>query len=126
MCQYLHSYIVTAAIDIDLPKEWDAMPPDTPYIMVTLDVNSDEYASVKKHFENTLSQTYQIVTIKRVQNPLLYMQYMIKKRVMDENNPKAVQNERNLFHGCSGDVTTKISHQGFNRSFAGLHGKFNE
>ena len=99
------------------------MPPNTPYLMVTLHVNSDEYDSVKKLFESTLSRTCKIVTIKRVQNPILYKQYMVKKRDMDEKNPKTVQNERKLFHGCDEDVTKKISHQGFNRSFAGKHGK---
>ena len=116
-------HCVTAITDIGLPKEWDPMPPNTPYIMVTLDVNSDEYSSVKKHFESTLSRTCQVVEIKRVQNPVLYKQYMVKKKDMDQKNRKTVPNERNLFHGCSGDVIKNISHQGFDRGFAGQHGK---
>ena len=91
--------------------------------MVALDEKSDEYSSVKKHFENTLLRPYRIITIKRIQNPVLYKQYMVKKKDMDKKNP---QNERKLFHGCSEDVTEKISHDGFNRSFAGKHGNYDE
>ena len=107
--------------DDDFPKKWDHMPLDEEYRMVVLDVNSDEFSAVKKSFESTC-KTYQIVEIKRIQNPVLYRQYMVQKMHMDKKNPKTV-NERTLFHGCSGNVTKDISHKGFNRSFAGLHGK---
>ena len=54
--------------------------------MVNLDVNSDEFSSVKKSFEDTCPspQTYQIVKIERVQNPVLYRQYMVQKMNMDQ------------------------------------------
>ena len=91
-----------------------------------MDVNSDEFSSVKKSFQDTCPspQTYQIIKIERVQNPVLYRQYMVQNEHGSKN--PTIQNERNLFHGCSGNVTklTKdISHKGFDRSFAGLHGK---
>jgi len=63
-----------------------------------------------------------VVKIERVQNKVLYRQYMVKKKAMDQQNQN-IQNERSLFHGCSRDVAEKICHQGFNRGFAGKHGK---
>ena len=107
----------------NLPKEWDPMPPKTTCQMVTLDVNSSEYSTVKKYFEKTTLHTYQFVKIECVQNPVLYQHYMVKKSDMDQRNPANIENERKLFHGCSGDVTEKICHQGFNRNFAGKNGK---
>lgn len=115
-------FALCTAVD-DLPKEWDPMPPKTSCLMVTLDVKSDEYSKVKIYFENTMSQVHRIIEIKRVQNPTLYKQYMVKKKDMDQRNPKTIKNERRLFHGCSGDVIEQISHLGFNRSFAGIHGR---
>lgn len=111
------------ATDDDLPKEWDPMPPKTTCNLVTLDVKSNEFSVVKQCFENTMSQMHQILKIERVQNSVLYRQYMVRKKDMDQRNPKTIQNERMLFHGCPGDVTEKISHLGFNRSFAGKNGK---
>ena len=99
-----------------------------------LDVKSKEYNNVKTLFESSmpnqlpvwttydLSHWHQIVKIERIQNPLLYSQYMGKKKAMDLHNPKGHPNERRLFHGCPKDIAEKISHLGFNRSFAGKNG----
>ena len=99
------------------------MPPKKTCLMVPLDVNGSEFSTVKQYFEQTMSQAHQIVKIERVQNSELYKQYMIKKNAIEQRNPMT-ENERKLFHGCSGDVTEKICHQGFNRSFAGKNGKY--
>lgn len=91
----------------------------------TLDAQSKEYKDVKALFESSLpSPSPTIVNIERIQNPLLYSQYVTRKKAMDLHNPKGHQNERRLFHGCPQDVTEKISHLGFNRSFAGKNGKY--
>jgi len=105
--------------------------------MVTLDVTGIEYREVKALFEVTVLVTqvrnfwtpssrqdhdYKIVKIQRVQNPQLYHQYVTRKKGMDQKNPSSYQNERRLFHGCPKKVAELISHQGFNRSFAGKNG----
>ena len=104
--------------------------------MVTLDDTGTEYREVKALFEGTVlvtqfkslwtsssrKQDYQIVRIQRVQNAHLYHQYITRKKGMDQQNPSSYQNERRLFHGCPKDVAELISHQGFNRSFAGKNG----
>ena len=130
------------AVACELPKEWCPMPDGCVCHYEPLDAKSKEYNDVKNLFESSmpppnppsnttvkwawtkqdLNQYHQIVKIERIQNPLLYSQYMGKKKAMDLHNPKGHQNERRLFHGCPKDVAKKISHLGFNRSFAGKNG----
>ena len=64
-----------------------------------------------------------IVKIQRIQNPMLYAQYIAKKKVMKKHNLPGFQNEQRLFHGTPADICPKINQQGFNRSFAGKNGK---
>ena len=126
--------IVYIFVACDLPSEWCPMPEGSICHFEPLDVKSKEYNDVKTLFESSTSkpftirsiynQRYQILKIERIQNPQLYSQYMGKKKAMDLHNPKGHQNERKLFHGCSKDVAEKISHLGFNRSFAGKNGSY--
>ena len=116
------------------------MPKGIACHVVALDPKSTEYGEVKSKFEKTITpqqhvsplhtmlayppsgQHYQIIKIERIQNPFLYAQYVAKKKTMDQHNPSGIMNERELFHGCPGDVVEKIGHHGFNRSFAGKNG----
>jgi len=122
---------------MDLPSGWSPMPDGMVCDMITLDVTGTEYREVKAMFEVTVLVTqiqsfwassrrqdhgYKIVKIQRVQNKQLYHQYVTRKKGMDQQNPNGYQNERRLFHGCPKDVAELISHQGFNRSFAGKNG----
>jgi len=108
--------------------------------LITLKPTDQEYVDVKTKFEASLasphgsvhsaiayagysSQYNNIIEIKRVQNIVLYAQYVARKKTMDQQNPPNTINEKELFHGCPKDVVDKISHQGFNRSFAGKNGK---
>ena len=108
------------------------MPVDTNGIekhvhLVPLIAGSPEYNYVESQFNKTMRKglSYnQIVNIQRIQNPVLYHQYIIKKREMDKRNPPGHQNEQWLFHGTSPDTLDKINTQGFNRSFAGKNGTF--
>ena len=114
------------------------MPQGATCHVVALDPEATEYDEVERKFETTMSsskikqqqpsshntggQWSKIVKIERIQNPFLYAQYVAKKKTMDQHNPPNVVNERELFHGCPGDVAEKICHHGFNRSFAGKNG----
>jgi hypothetical protein len=57
---------------------------------------------------------------------VLLNQYTKDKEIMDETNPLGTQNERQLWHGITLQMTqhgpmpvTAINARGFNRSFAG-------
>ena len=86
--------------------------------LVQLDANGDEYKKVERRFH--LTQPGSIVTIERVQNPVLYGIYAVKKNKMDEQNGS---NEQLLFHGTAAKNVADINDKGFNRSFAGTHGE---
>ena len=95
--------------------------------IVDLQPSDAEYNTVSTAFTSTMPPAggdvwKSIVKIQRIQNPALYAQYAGRKKIMEKDNPK-VAIEKRLFHGCKGEVTTNIYHQGFNRSFAGANGK---
>ena len=95
--------------------------------VVDLQPSDTEYQTVCTAFTNTLPPAggnvwKSIVKIQRIQNPTLYAQYAGRKKIMEKENPN-ITIERQLFHGCKGEVIKNISHQGFNRSFAGANGK---
>jgi hypothetical protein len=65
----------------------------------------------------------EIIRIERIQNERWYMQYVahwkdFKKRLNADT-------ERHLYHGCCEESCNPIIADGFNRSFAGVNGKFN-
>ena len=131
---------------VERPPNWKDMPQGTTCSLITLTAADQEYKDVKSKFDATMSalaaaaaplmtasvhhsayfysggQYNNIVKIERVQNVMLFAQYVTKKKTMDQKN--AASNEKELFHGCPRDVVDKITHQGFNRSFAGKNGIF--
>ena len=111
---------------IPLPNYWAPMLPDpqtgkadSPLVNLTSDL--PEYWDVARQFQLTVKD--QIITsIERVQNPLLYRMYMLKKEKMNEVSG-GQNNEKKLFHGTEAKNVVKINSHGFNRSFVGEHGK---
>jgi len=99
--------------------------------VVDLQPSDPEYREVHKAFTDTMPPAgstggdvwRRLVKIQRIQNPALYAQYVGRKKVMEKEKPN-IQIERQLFHGCKGDVVKNIYHQGFNRSFAGANGEY--
>jgi len=64
--------------------------------------------------------TLQII---RIQNPLLYQQYMVRKATMCQQHAASnTQVERMLWHGTSPDNLDSIKSTGFNRSYCGRNG----
>lgn len=60
--------------------------------------------------------------IERVQNGALWKSYQLMKKQMEMKN-KHQNNEKLLFHGTGPDSIDLIDKRGFNRSYAGAHGK---
>ena len=81
---------------------------------------SPEYLDVEKLFHITLSGE-NIVKIERIQNPLLYQTYMVRKQKLDKDIGR--NSERKLFHGTDCKNISQINSWGFNRSYAGINGK---
>jgi len=112
------------------------MPKEVSFTLVELNPADKEYRATKTKFEESMhasqkpvrvhmlvGQYSQMIKIHRVQNTMLLSQYIAKKNIMDKKNPPGTINEVVLFHGCPRNVVDKISHHGYNRSFAGKNGK---
>ncbi|CAH1257722.1 PARP14 [Branchiostoma lanceolatum] len=106
-----------------LPAGWDPQPTDpmtgTPQLchLVALAPNSAEYNTVTSKL---LPTRLNIKQIEKVQNPTLWKQYCVQKEKIGQKNPNR-QNERELWHGSPAESCVKISHHGFNRSYAGMN-----
>ena len=88
---------------------------------VRLAPHSSEFQSVVQAFQKTAG-AIAITSIERIQNPLLYQAYQLRKQKMDKDN--GGNNEIQLFHGTASGNVKKINSQGFNRNFSGVaHGK---
>ncbi|XP_078683162.1 uncharacterized protein LOC144917223 [Branchiostoma floridae x Branchiostoma belcheri] len=113
---------VTSAVTSAVPDHWDPHPTDPhsrkPQLChnVTLYPSSDEYKTVSSKFG-----LGNIVNIRRVQNPTLWSQYCAQRQKISLKNP-GIDVEQELWHGSSADSCVKICHNGFNRSYAGVHG----
>uniref|UniRef100_C3Y3J3 Poly [ADP-ribose] polymerase n=1 Tax=Branchiostoma floridae TaxID=7739 RepID=C3Y3J3_BRAFL len=109
--------------DTGLPAGWDPQPTDprtgTPQLchLVTLVPNSAEYNTVASKLLPTMLN---IQKMERVQNPTLWKQYCVQKEKICQKNPSR-QNEQELWHGSPAESCVKISHHGFNRSYAGMN-----
>ncbi|XP_078684002.1 protein mono-ADP-ribosyltransferase PARP14-like isoform X2 [Branchiostoma floridae x Branchiostoma belcheri] len=111
-----------SAVTSAVPSHWDPQPTDPkskkPKLchLVKLKSSSTEYKTVSSKFG-----LGNIVSIERVQNPTLWSQYCAQKQKISLKNPgKNIEQE--LWHGSSADSCVKIYHNGFNRSYAGVHG----
>ena len=88
---------------------------------VKLQSQSSEFQSVVQMFTKTMNSVT-VKRVERIQNPLLYQAYQLRKQKMDKDN--GGNNELQLFHGTAYNNVKKINCQGFNRNFSGLaHGK---
>ena len=87
--------------------------------LVLLDPNASEYKKVVEEVSKT--STVNIIKIERVQNPVLYRQYMVRR---DQMEHKKASNEKLLFHGTAGSSCPTINKFGFNRSYCGKNGNY--
>ncbi|XP_076078270.1 protein mono-ADP-ribosyltransferase PARP14-like isoform X1 [Mytilus galloprovincialis] len=102
------------------PVTWVPMDEKENLKVVPLQTKDKEYQDVTSQFLSTAGGTkLEFVKVERIQNKVLYQQFIAKKKSMDDTNPKTVQNERSLWHGFSVDALDSICRYGFNRSYCG-------
>ena len=123
-----HKLISSSYITVlPLPVEWDPQPRDdngkeeTVYL-ASLAWDSQEFKRVEERFLQSLRGKASIKNIERIQNPSMYISYMLRKQTMDDKNG-TLDNELHLFHGTAYDSVKAINVQGFNRSLCGRNGK---
>ncbi|XP_052236987.1 protein mono-ADP-ribosyltransferase PARP15-like isoform X4 [Dreissena polymorpha] len=103
---------------VPLPPSWQMTIGDKTQI-VTLNPLGQEYKTLAQRFcSETFVPMQNIVTIERIQNSTLYMQYYGKKKEMETANIGSRNPiERRLWLGTrSGDVTQNINQKGFDRN----------
>ena len=104
---------------LDYPPEWhrDAMTCEVVH-KANVSTKSSEYKKATSVFLETLGESrhqYEIVRVRRIQNPAEYMRYQSVKRTwLSQGSVK----EKVLFHGTKKDNIESICSNGFNRSFA--------
>lgn len=96
------------------------MPRNNTVHTVQLEQGSLAYQDILRKVQaSTGEQRVHNEKIERVQNPILYQSYMLKKLKMDNDN--GGNSERQLFHGTTGESISHINTQGFNRSITRQH-----
>ncbi|CAF1475066.1 unnamed protein product [Rotaria sp. Silwood1] len=103
------------------PTTWETLTENK--IRFKLSNTADEYQSIVTNFNLSMKGKYtQIIRIERIQNERWYIQYLAHsqsfKRILDKDT------EKRLYHGCPQEAADKIVKSCFNRSFAGVNGKF--
>lgn len=107
-----------SVLTIELPKQWSLMKESDHLFVVQLKSSDFEYSSVIDRFESEVGKRV-IVKLERIQNKMLYQQYVTKKKFLESQNPKGTQNERELWHGTACYAVNSINYGGFNRSYCG-------
>ncbi|KAG8534975.1 hypothetical protein GDO81_029796, partial [Engystomops pustulosus] len=101
------------------------LQPQQMAVLIPVAETSEEYTRVVRPFLSTLyeqTSDTEVLQVQKVQNPLLYNQYQLKKQSLRRRSPQTAI-ERTLYHGTTEDGAKEICHQGFNRSFCGKNGK---
>ncbi|XP_067871839.1 protein mono-ADP-ribosyltransferase PARP10 [Heterodontus francisci] len=105
---------------LDSPIDTDASSLASGRIeLVQLNEATEEYSKMVRHFYDTLKDLHnkiRIIKVEKVNNPLLYQQYMLKKANMVATQSNV---ERVLYHGTTEESAKEIYVHGFNRSFCG-------
>ncbi|CAF4652466.1 unnamed protein product [Rotaria sp. Silwood1] len=88
-----------------------------------LDDSDTKYTAVVNEFWKVMAQNLctRIVRVELVWNERWYQQYMIHKAEFSERLQR--DTEKRLFHGCPETAANNIITEGFNRGYAGRHGK---
>ncbi|KAM9810565.1 protein mono-ADP-ribosyltransferase PARP14-like [Neosynchiropus ocellatus] len=103
----------------DLPSNWGDMSDDLVKLF-PLTPEDQEYQDLDQRLK-AQGFSGKITRIERVQNRMLWQSYQLMKKEMEQKN-KHQNNEMVLYHGTQSDAIAHINKQGFNRSYAGMHG----
>jgi hypothetical protein len=110
------------SVNYQLPTTWEKSKENK--IRFELSSTADEYKLIVTNFDQAMTGQYtQIIRIERIQNERWYIQYSahsqnFKTRLNEDT-------EKCLYHGCPEQAASLIMEDCFNRSFAGVNGKFN-
>ncbi|XP_064599714.1 uncharacterized protein LOC135466239 isoform X2 [Liolophura sinensis] len=108
---------------MEVPSSWIDMEPQTPFLLVQLEPETEAYVSVSLKFHETMKfGSIDIEKIYRVQNPILWKFYSVKKQQMSQDHEGEMVEEKLLFHGTNDDAVDAICKSGFDWRLCGKHG----
>ena len=104
---------------IGVPENWMK---DKTLDLIPIDDKTREYQDVIDVLKKNKYGNHTILSIERIQNKRLYIQYTAhKKSFQDRKDPNGL-NEKTGFHRTGGDTVENIWKGGFNRSYCGVNG----
>ncbi|XP_053383647.1 protein mono-ADP-ribosyltransferase PARP14-like isoform X2 [Mercenaria mercenaria] len=105
--------------EIALPHTWSITEKNEDFAEVQLKGSETEFNEVKLLFIKGGCKSKSIVSITRLENRFLWLQYQTKMRQLQKQNLKT-QNERRLWHGTDINTVPKIIKNGYDRSFTSV------
>jgi hypothetical protein len=112
---------VAKSVDHQLPSTWEQSTENK--IRFEVSTIADECKSISIDFDQAMKGKYtQIIRIERIQNERWYRQYLAHSQ--DFKKRLNTDTEKRLYHGCPQQAANLILEDCFNRSFAGVNGKF--
>ncbi|NXE76581.1 PAR12 polymerase, partial [Cochlearius cochlearius] len=104
------------------PVHWDQSAlPDLGYKAVDISNTSSEYNRIKQLFLQTM-KSYDVLKIRRIQNPSLWKVFQWQKEQMQRENRGKEVNERLLFHGTKISFVEAICTHNFDWRICGSNG----
>ncbi|KAI0217478.1 hypothetical protein LSAT2_030737 [Lamellibrachia satsuma] len=108
---------------LTLPQSWEPMDINGEMKIVDILPDSDRYQNLLVKFHKTLHAPMACITrIRRVQNPVLWKFYSVKRKQMLHENGAVDLREYYLFHGTSKRVISAICKNNFDCRLCGMNG----
>ncbi|XP_055891340.1 protein mono-ADP-ribosyltransferase PARP11-like isoform X2 [Biomphalaria glabrata] len=103
---------------------WQRMERTAPVMLYDVHPDTDEGAILSSLFHKTLVYPdFLIQRLFRVQNPILWLHYALKRKQIEQDLGGLDADERRLFHGTYRDRLEAIVRQGFDWRIGKTHGK---
>lgn len=107
----------------NLPRYWEPMDINGDMRIVEVMPGSESYLDAVIMFHNTMNAPRaEVVRVRRVQNPILWQFYSVKRRQMLNEIGSEELREMKLFHGTSNSVVDAICKSNFDWRLCGTHG----
>ncbi|BFZ15955.1 hypothetical protein BsWGS_18994 [Bradybaena similaris] len=107
----------------DLPTFWTPMERGSPVMVFDVVPDTEEYRALAFQFHETLTfGDFDIVRIIRIQNPILWKYFALKRSEMVQENDGMDVTEKQLYHGTHRSTLEAIARKGFDWRLSGKHG----
>ncbi|XP_063397891.1 uncharacterized protein LOC134682909 [Mytilus trossulus] len=107
----------------DLPDNWTVMDRKKTHDLIALEPESPEYVDVVFKFHESMKfPLADICKVSRIQNPILWQFFNVKRSEMIQENDGIDVEERKLFHGTQAAIVESICKKGFDWRVCGKNG----